>query len=211
MNKTAIEWCDYTVNPVKGLCPVACPYCYARRMYKRLKWDETIRLDLKTLLDIRKVPKGSRVFIGSTMELFGPWVRDEWISEIIRYCGSWPDITFIFLTKRPWELPKFNPWPDNCWVGMSATNHSQIGDIPIMGDVQAKVRFVSFEPLLDYTPPDLRWVQWVIIGQQTPVKDDIPAWWIADIENEAFVRRVPVFHKDNLRILPGVRRREFPC
>jgi len=24
MQRTRIEWCDYTVNPVKGLCPVDC-------------------------------------------------------------------------------------------------------------------------------------------------------------------------------------------
>lgn len=210
MNKTAIEWCDYSVNPVKGLCPVACSYCYARRMYKRFHWDEAIRRAPGWAIPLEKAKPG-RVFVGSTMELFGPWVEPGYLKGIIDEVSDFPQHTFIFLTKRPWELPKFNPWPDNCWVGMSATNMSQIGDIPIMGDVQAKVRFVSFEPLLDYTPPDLRWVQWVIIGQQTPVRNDIPAWWIADIENEAFVRGVPVFHKNNLRILPDVRRQEFPC
>ena len=43
MNLTKIEWCDYTINPVKGLCPMACSYCYARRMYKRFKWNPEIR------------------------------------------------------------------------------------------------------------------------------------------------------------------------
>lgn len=28
MNKTKIEWADYTINPVKGLCPMACPVCF---------------------------------------------------------------------------------------------------------------------------------------------------------------------------------------
>ena len=45
MNKTKIPWCDYTANPVKGLCPMACSYCYARRLYKRFGWDETVRID----------------------------------------------------------------------------------------------------------------------------------------------------------------------
>lgn len=30
MQKTKIPWADYTINPVKGLCPMACSYCYAR-------------------------------------------------------------------------------------------------------------------------------------------------------------------------------------
>ena len=40
MNKTAIEWCDSTWNPVTG-CFHNCPYCYAARIAKRFKgvWD----------------------------------------------------------------------------------------------------------------------------------------------------------------------------
>jgi len=34
MNKTAIEWCDMTWNPVTG-CYHNCPYCYARNITKR--------------------------------------------------------------------------------------------------------------------------------------------------------------------------------
>lgn len=43
MNKTKIPWCDYTINPVKGLCPVDCKdnegksYCYARRLSQKMK------------------------------------------------------------------------------------------------------------------------------------------------------------------------------
>ncbi len=29
MGKTDIEWCNFSINPVKGLCPVGCSYCYA--------------------------------------------------------------------------------------------------------------------------------------------------------------------------------------
>lgn len=41
MNKTKIEWCDETWNPVTG-CLHTCEYCYARRMTLRFSghWDE---------------------------------------------------------------------------------------------------------------------------------------------------------------------------
>ena len=35
LNKTAIEWCDRTWNPVTG-CKHGCPYCYARKIAERL-------------------------------------------------------------------------------------------------------------------------------------------------------------------------------
>lgn len=34
MNKTGIEWCDMTWNPVTG-CRHECEYCYARRIAAR--------------------------------------------------------------------------------------------------------------------------------------------------------------------------------
>lgn len=41
MNKTKIEWCDETWNPVT-VCLHTCEYCYARRMTARFsgRWDE---------------------------------------------------------------------------------------------------------------------------------------------------------------------------
>ena len=39
MNKTKIDWCDATVNPVMG-CPRGCEYCYARKLNTRFKWVE---------------------------------------------------------------------------------------------------------------------------------------------------------------------------
>jgi DNA repair photolyase len=61
MTQTMIEWADYTLNPIKGLCKYACSYCYARKMYKRFKWNEEIRFDensfsadYKKLLHLKK-------------------------------------------------------------------------------------------------------------------------------------------------------------
>ncbi len=34
MNRSKIEWCDHTYNPVTG-CRHHCEYCYARKMAKR--------------------------------------------------------------------------------------------------------------------------------------------------------------------------------
>jgi protein gp37 len=41
MNKTEIEWTDFTWNPVTG-CLHGCPYCYARGTAKRFYSPETV-------------------------------------------------------------------------------------------------------------------------------------------------------------------------
>lgn len=43
MNKSKIDWCDHTWNPITG-CHHQCPYCYARTMTKRFSGD--IKLNL---------------------------------------------------------------------------------------------------------------------------------------------------------------------
>jgi protein gp37 len=62
----------YTINPVKGLCPVGCSYCYARRMYKRFKWNPEIRYDRPLMyIEPFNIKKPSKIFIGSTQNLKG--------------------------------------------------------------------------------------------------------------------------------------------
>lgn len=212
MQKSKIEWTDYTSNPVKGLCPMACSYCYARRMYKRFHWDETIRFEP---LDYKKFPDGSKVFVGSTMELFGDWVKETWLDQIFEWCRRLPNVTFIFLTKKPQNLIKWSPFPSNCWVGVSATNETQAAAACAWFSlIEAKVKFLSIEPLLSWDCENAKnsrfWQQthyhdinWLIIGQQTPVKQSTmpKIVWIKEIVDAADKTGVPVFLKDNLKPL----------
>ena len=212
MPKTKIPWCDYTINPVKGLCPMACPYCYARAMYKRFKWNPEIRLDAPSAVEqLKHIPDGSRIFWGSTMELFGDWVKPEWREAIINTTKKLPNHTHIFLTKCPQNLPK--EWPDNCWVGISTTgNDCRSGLEDIFAPIHAKVKFVSIEPLIDYTPMDFRWVKWVIIGCQTPVSEKTMCKreWVNEIIEAADKAKIPVFIKPPLSDIMNLHRQEFP-
>ena len=51
MNRSKIEYCDHTWNPVTG-CHNHCDYCYARRITQRFSGD--IRLNLMAVNDYRK-------------------------------------------------------------------------------------------------------------------------------------------------------------
>lgn len=209
-----IEWLrsadgkpGYTINPIKGLCPQACTYCYARRMYKRFKWDPEIRYDDWVWQVGPPIPKGSKIFVGSTIDLFGPWVKKEWLQLIFDYCSSMPSRTFIFLTKQPQNLAKWSPFPDNCWVGVSVC-HDKMLDVAVneLEDIQAKVKFISFEPLLERLNLSLDYVfyysgiSWVIIGRQTPAsaKTAPKVEWIKEIVEAADEAKIPVFLKNNL-------------
>ena len=214
MNKTKIEWVKnndgtqgYTINPVKGLCPMACSYCYARARYKRFKWNPEIRY-----VGMNNIPeKPCLIFVGSTMELFGDWIKPEWLEYIFEYCRSAPKHIHIFLTKQPQNLIKWSPFPDNCWVGVSATNNYDIiNSIGYLGMTKARVKFISIEPLLSWDTftseialKYLSLINWLIIGQRTPVskKTEPKIGWIKEIVEAADKAGLPVFLKNNLKPL----------
>ena len=229
MNKTLIPWADYSINPVKGLCPMDCkdlagkPYCYARRMYKRFKWNPEITYDGQWWQPLRRIKAGNKIFIGSTFELFHDSVSDEWRERIFKWVKIFGDLTFIFLTKQPQNLAKWSPFPPNCWVGVSATDQEKMYWAGYeLVKVQAKVKFVSFEPLLDWKTP-LKWltnplfqyfkyagINWIILGSRTqPVKHP-PREWVDEIISAADNAGIPVFVKSPLAEYMGINRKEFP-
>ncbi len=64
MNKSAIDWCDYTWNPVTG-CRHDCEYCYARKMTRRFSGE--VRLNKMAKADYETEPaadgKGGEIYI----------------------------------------------------------------------------------------------------------------------------------------------------
>lgn len=129
MDKTKIEWCDMSWNPVTG-CLHDCPYCYARRMAKRFgtpysgtdlhvikagspkSYEECVRtgpypyefaptLRMDRLGDPKKKTKSRTIFACSMADLFGEWVPEEWILKVFDACKAAPQHRYLFLTKNP--------------------------------------------------------------------------------------------------------------
>jgi len=213
-----IGWTDYTWNPVKGKCPMACPYCYARRIYDRFHYDPAIRLDEKELQAPFKLKEPSRIFVGSTIELFGNWVWSEWLEKILEVVSQLPQHTFIFLSKCP-ERYKFFEFPDNCWTGTTITQEDTTKAYRISNawGSSAPVHFYSFEPLHSRIKSGswlFTFLHWVIIGAETGNRKGkiIPKQeWIKELIDAADYDGVPVFLKDNLKpYWHGELRQEFP-
>ncbi len=204
MPLTKIDYCDRSLNPIKGLCPKGCDYCYARRIYERFHLDPTIRFDIDILNELHLIKKPSRFFIGSTMELFGPWVSSRDIQFILDEIRLAERHTGIFLTKMPERLAEFD-WPDNAWVGTTVTNQADADErIPLLLKAQARVRFLSIEPMLGPVALRSAWlgpgkVGWVIIGAMTgPGEKPTLDGWVHNAMYDAQTFGVPVFLKENL-------------
>ena len=218
MNKTKIEWCDYTINPIKGLCKYSCWYCYAHSMHKRFKWDSKVKIKWGNLYsEMTKIKQPSKIFVGSIHDIFGKWISDDWIRSCIGFTKLFPQHNFQFLTKNPERYKKFE-FPINCWLGTTITSPADDWRSAFCVISSHKgIKFISIEPLLgNLILADLPSVDWIIIGAMTglsyKMKEYAPKLkWIKSILNQAKEFKIPVFMKNNLKqVWKGELRQEFP-
>ena len=211
-----------------GICPPDLK-CWAEKITNRFSarypngFEPTFYPDaFLSPLSLKKPARIGCAFMG---DLFGDWIDPEqtievkmpggfldrdtlkaWVFNAAKYC---PQHTFLFLTKAPWNYKKWSPFPDNCWVGATVTDGKKLlSALDGLDDIQCSKRFISAEPLLGsleqpnhYLPLLFRGtLDWVIIGQQTPVRlATMPKiGWVEEIVQAADKVGIPVFLKDNL-------------
>ena len=217
MNKqgpNGIGWCSETWNPIKGLCPEACEYCYARRIYARFHYDPEIRLDQKELLAPYKLKRPSRIFCGSTIEMFHQDIHGDWLRQIVKVINENPHHVFQFLYHFS---PHRGVFPYNCWLGLTVTSYIDAQKALMFSETYPDhLKFISFEPLLgDPNIPEevFENIDWVIIGAETgnrKGKIEPRKEWIAKLLNAANMYDLPVYIKHNLKPYWPRERKEFP-
>jgi protein gp37 len=80
-----------------------------------------------------------------------PWRDEAW--AIIKRC---PNLTFQIFTKRASRMKNCLPadWGDgypNVWIGVSVESQDVANSrVPILLDMKAKTKFISYEPALEY-------------------------------------------------------------
>jgi len=196
MNKTGIEWCDFTWNPLIGCSKTSsgCINCYAERTANRLakigttaekyskvltdgKWNGNIVLDKGKLLAPSKRKKSAKIFVGSMTDLFHENTKWCDIDEVIKVIINNPQHTFQILTKRPKNMKEYFDVffkenkinISNLWVGVSIENQKEANErIPLLSDIKANIRFLSVEPLLEgVNLHGISNIKWVIVGGET--------------------------------------------
>lgn len=210
MNKTTIEWCDYTWNPVTG-CKHNCPYCYARKIAGRFAGRPAWRNGFEPTLhperfnDPSTRKKHQTIFVCSVADLFGDWVSESWINDVMVSANAAPQHTYCFLTKNPARYLTL-PWKylskDNFWFGTSITGDGDEHRLHILRrliSAGSKNLFISFEPLLmDVGTLNLNGIKQVIIGAQTNPDNYVGLEWVMKICESADRAGSKVFMKDSL-------------
>jgi protein gp37 len=179
-----IEWTDHTFSPWLGCEKIspACTNCYAESWAKRTGHPElwqgqrrrtsvaNWRNPIKWNAAAKEAGRRDRVFCASLADVFDNQVPAEWRADLWNLIHATPHLDWLLLTKRIGNVKSMIPWysyrgsvtptywsPNNVWIGATVANQEEAErDIPKLLEIQAKVRFLSCEPLLG--PIKLWWL-----------------------------------------------------
>jgi len=203
-------WIDSTWNPIKGICPHQCSYCYMRPFWKQMKAPRLVEKELKTDLGC-----GNFIFVGSGIDMFAEKIPSEWIKKVLAYC-SYFNNRYLFQSKNPKRFNDFiNQFSKNTVLGTTIeTNRRFYLDALYSVDRCVEMFFitypkmVSIEPIMDFDLGILvKWIrdikpEFVSIGADSK-KHNLPEppWEkVRELitELKTFTK---VYEKDNLKRL----------
>ncbi len=209
--RSNIEWTEQTWNPTVGCTKVSpgCKHCYAETMARRLKaigvkgYENGFRLTLmpERLAEPLERRKPTVYFVNSMSDLFHEKVSFDYIRRVFDVMAHAPQHTFQILTKRAERMADFCRGvdvPANAWLGVSVENRKHgVPRIDTLRTIDAKVRFLSVEPLLeDLGAIDLEGIHWVIVGGESGHKArPMHKEWVDSVKRQCDQAEVAFFFK----------------
>lgn len=210
MKTTKIEWTDKTWNPITGCTKrsAGCAHCYAEVMTRRLKamrlakykngFELTLHED--ELEQPLKWRGAHNIFVCSMSDIFHESVPFEFIDKIIEVIGKTPQHRYQILTKRAERMAEYfknKSIPANVWLGVTVECRDTKYRIDYLRDLNASVKFLSCEPLLeDLEMLNLHGIDWVIVGGESgpkarPMKEE----WVLNIKEQVEKQDAAFFFK----------------
>ncbi len=240
MKRSKIEWTETTWNPSTGCTKVSagCKNCYAETMAHRLKamgtpgYENGFRFKLmpERLSYPLKVKKPTRFFVNSMSDLFHEKMPFEYLDKVFKTIELTPHHEYQILTKRENVLVEYflnRTVPKNVWLGVTVENKKSKHRIDALRKIDATIRFLSLEPLLeDLGVLDLTDIHWAIVGGESghkarPMKES----WALNIKQQCLEQGTAFFFKQwgtwgedmvkrskkaNGRLLDGQEWNEYP-
>ena len=233
MAQSSIEWTEMTWNPTTGCTKISqgCKFCYAEIMSKRLqamgieKYRDNfkVRAHEEALNAPYTWKKPKVVFVNSMSDLFHDDVPLGFIQKVFNVMRENPHHVFQVLTKRAERLLDLSgklKWSHNIWMGVSVENQKMEHRIDFLRKTQARVKFLSLEPLIgSLSNLNLKNIDWVIVGGESGHKPrPMNVDWVIDIQEQCENHDVAFFFKQwggknrkkNGRVLNGKTYDEMP-
>src|SRR2546430_6388190 len=157
------SYTDFNLNFGYGCAKVSegCEHCYIDR-YVNIKertglpdpfvgrfvpFKEEARLK-----ELDTMPRGSVIFVNGLSDTFAPFVTDSQRDGWLKAMTARPWYDFMICTKRSGLMKVYfetHKIPRNVWVGTTIENRKALFRLPLLKSIEARVRWISFEPLLE--------------------------------------------------------------
>lgn len=210
MSTSKIEWTEATWNPSVGCKKVSsgCANCYAETMARRLQAMGTpgyengfeFRILPERIDAPRFVKKPTKYFVNSMSDLFHEKMPFEFLDKVFLTISETPHHTYQILTKRELRLAQYfakRDVPSNVWLGVTVENRREKRRIDVLRSIDAPIRFLSVEPLLeDVGKLDLTDIHWVIVGGESgPGARPMKKEWALNVQSQCDEQGVAFFFK----------------
>jgi protein gp37 len=210
MKKTKIEWTEATWNPSIGCTKISegCANCYAEVMARRLqamgnkdyKDGFSFKILPKRLNEPKKIKKPTKFFVNSMSDLFHEKMPYDYLDKIFEVISSTPQHIYQILTKRENIMLDYfskRTIPKNVWLGVTVENAKYKYRIDYLKQIDATIRFVSFEPLIEPLGElDLSGIHWCIVGGESgPKARLLKKEWVDEIFEQSKKQDVAFFFK----------------
>ena len=208
--ETKIEWTEKVWNPSIGCTKISegCKNCYAESFAKRLQsmrmedYKDGFKFKIlpHRLNEPLKIKKPQKFFVNSMSDLFHDDMPDEYLNQIFDVINQTPQHTYQILTKRVENMYIYfqnHNVPQNVWLGVTVENSKYSYRIDFLKKINATIKFISFEPLIDSVGKiDLTDIDWVIVGGESgyngrPMKPE----WVNEIYLQCQEKNIPFFFK----------------
>ena len=210
MKKSKIEWTEQTWNPSVGCNKVSegCKNCYAETMSRRLKamgikgYENGFKFSIipERLKQPLIIKKPTKFFINSMSDLFHEEMPFQYLDAIFDIIKKTPWHTYQILTKREKIMAEYfkeKVLPKNVWLGVTVESSDTKQRIDYLRNINATIRFISMEPLLDDVRNlDLENISWVIVGGESGIKArPMLSDWVVNIKEQCKQQKVAFFFK----------------
>jgi DNA repair photolyase len=167
-----------TWNPISG-CLYNCNYCWARdlattKLKNSHRYSKGFKPSLNEMEFRCKFGKGDLIFVSDMGDMFGRFIPDQWVKQVLDYVMKFPDADFLFMTKNPKRYLDFLPFmPNNAILGVTIETPNdeiiqtdKVSTAPLpneryeaMKTLDWDRKIVSIEPILDFELETfLKWI-----------------------------------------------------
>ena len=162
-------------------------------------FDFTVHSDALNLPLSWREPR--KVFVNSMSDLFHELMPDDYLLRCFEVMEEADWHVYQILTKRPERMLKFckryGRIPDHIWLGTSVELSMYKWRIDVLREIDVKVRFISFEPLLGpIGNANLKGISWAITGGESgPRHRPIAKEWVRELRRQCMQQKVAFFFK----------------